>query len=104
MSSIAPIQGITGFERLTEFTTKKVSTDNNKTFESLFESALGMVKETQNLTNAAEEQEIAFALGTSDNLHDLTIAQSKATVALNYTIAVRKTVLDAYKEIMNMQF
>ncbi|MDD6011031.1 MAG: flagellar hook-basal body complex protein FliE, partial [Lachnospiraceae bacterium] len=34
--------------------------------------------------------------------HDLTIALQKASTALQYTVAVRDKLLEAYKEIMNI--
>ncbi|MCR5793248.1 MAG: flagellar hook-basal body complex protein FliE [Lachnospiraceae bacterium] len=74
------------------------------TFDTLFQSAMDMVNETNDLTNAAEEQEINYALGTSTSTHDLMVAQQKANISLQYTVAVRNGVLDAYKEIMNLQF
>lgn len=46
---------------------------------------------------------IRFALGQSENTHDLTTAQYKALTAIQYTVAVRDKMIDAYKEIMNMQ-
>lgn len=80
------------------------SKNRNATFESLFQAAAGMIKETNNYTNAAEEAEIAYSLGLTDSTHDLMIAQQKANLSLQYTVAVRNGVLDAYKEIMNLQF
>jgi flagellar hook-basal body complex protein FliE len=78
--------------------------NRNAAFENIFQSALGMVKETNQLSNAAEEAEMAFSLGLMDNTHDLQIAQQKANISLQYTVAVRNAVLDAYKEIMSLQF
>lgn len=78
--------------------------NRNATFETLFEAAAGMIKDTNYYTNKAEEAEMAFSLGLMDNTHDLQVAQQKANLALQYTIAVRNQVLDAYKEIMNLQF
>ncbi len=43
-------------------------------------------------------------LGLNDSLSDLLVAQTKANVSLQYTVAVRNAVVDAYKEIMNLQF
>lgn len=82
----------------------KTAENRNATFESLFQSAIDLVKETNNYTNAAEEEEIAFSMGLKDNTHDLQIAQQKANLSLQYTVAIRNHVLDAYKEIMNLQF
>lgn len=82
---------------------KPANTDGGTSFDSVLNSVLGMVGETDSLQNAASGEEIKFALGESDNTHDLLIAEQKATVALQYTVAVRDKFLDAYKELMNMQ-
>ena len=72
-------------------------------FSSVLQSAKDMLNETSELQNAAEEAEMQFMLGYATNTHDLQAAQEKADIALNYTIAVRDKMLEAYKEIMNMQ-
>ncbi|MBQ9341728.1 MAG: flagellar hook-basal body complex protein FliE [Lachnospiraceae bacterium] len=74
----------------------------DNSFATIFQSAKDMLEETSNLQNKAEEQEIKFALGLSNNTHDLQIAQEKANIALQYTIAVRDKVIEAYKELMNI--
>ena len=51
-----------------------------------------------------EEEEIKYALGESDSIHDLQIAQQKANISLQYTVAVRNAFLQGYKELMNLQF
>ncbi|KSV60673.1 flagellar hook-basal body complex protein FliE [Acetivibrio ethanolgignens] len=81
-----------------------VNPSRNQTFETLFQSALDMINETNDLTNKVEEEEIRFAMGASDSPVDLMAAQQKANISLQYTVAVRNTILDAYKEIMNLQF
>jgi flagellar hook-basal body complex protein FliE len=100
ISTISPlIKGNTiNSEKL--FTTKADSTSG---FDSLFQSMINMVSETNDLTNAAEEEEIKYAMG-EDNTLELMLAQNKANLSLSYTVAVRDKVIEAYKEIMNMQF
>lgn len=78
--------------------------NRNSTFEDMFQSAVNLVNNTNNYSNAAEKAETAYALGLTDNTADLQVAQQKANLALQYTVAVRNNVLDAYKEIMNLQF
>lgn len=78
-------------------------TTQDKGFESVLQSAMDMVNEASDLQNKAEEAEMQFALGYATNTHDLNAIQEKADIALNYTIAVRDRMLEAYKEIMNMQ-
>ena len=63
-------------------------------FDSIFESALNMIKDTQDLTNKAEEEEMKYALGY-DNTLELLVAQNKANTAVSYIVAVRDKVLDA---------
>ena len=84
--------------------TNPVNNDNEASgFDQVLKSVVGMVGETNTLQNNASAEEIKFALGMSDNTHDLMIAEQKATVALQYTVAVRDKFLEAYKELMNMQ-
>lgn len=84
---------------------KKSSTQTSSdgSFGSVLSSAMNMVNETNDYQNQAESAEVQFALGESTSTHDLLVAQEKANVALQYTVAVRDKVLDAYNQIMNMQ-
>ena len=72
-----------------------------------FGSFLSVAMENLNTTNAylsdAENEELKFMMGETESTHDLTIALNKASTALQYTVAVRDKVLDAYKELMQMQ-
>lgn len=72
-------------------------------FESFLNSAIDNINTTNAYLSNAENEEIRFALGETENTHDLTIALQKASTALQYTVAVRDRLLEAYKEIMNMQ-
>ena len=76
----------------------------NATFNKIFDSAVALINQTNAYSNAAEEEEMKFALGETDSIHDLMIAQQKANVSLQYTVAVRDAFLSGYKELMNMQF
>ena len=67
-------------------------------FESIFKSALDMVKQTNDLTNAAEQEEMKFALGNSDNIADLMVAQRKANISLQYTVAISNECLQGNNE------
>ena len=76
---------------------------SESSFDSLLNSAINLIKETDELSNAAEEEEIKYALGY-DNTLELMVAQNKANLSLSYTVAIRDKVVEAYKEIMNLQF
>lgn len=80
-----------------------ISDEVGKDFSSVLDSMMNAVDETNTLQNQAEAAEIQFALGLSDNTHDLLIAQTKANTALQYTVAVRDKLIEAYQQIMQMQ-
>ena len=72
-------------------------------FGSMLQSAVANIQETNAYIDDANTEQIKLAMGETDNTHDLTIALQKAETALQYTIAVRDKVLEAYNQIMNMQ-
>lgn len=105
MSLVMPVNKLSDVEILTQ--TKKTAaaeTAASGTFDNMFQSALKLLEETNQYTHEAEEAQMSYALGLNDNVHDLLIAQNKANLSLQYTVAIRNGVLDAYKEIMQMQF
>ena len=80
-----------------------ISDESTGDFSSILDSMLNSLNETNTLQNQAEASAIQFALGESDNMHDLLVAQTKANTALQYTVAVRDRMIEAYQQIMQMQ-
>lgn len=85
-------------------TLQQSGSSNRASFEMFLQSAADMIKETEGLTNAAEEAELNYAMGKLTSVHELQVAQQKANISLQYTVAVRNAALEAYREIMQMQF
>ena len=120
LSTISGLTSLTGASNLSQLSDKQisdiytayndtlsslsgVSDENAGDFSTILDSMLNSVDETNTLQNQAEAAAIEFALGESDNTHDLLIAQTKANTALQYTVAVRDRVIEAYQQIMQMQ-
>lgn len=80
-----------------------ISEESTGDFSSILDSMINSLNETNTLQNQAEASAIQFALGESDNMHDLLVAQTKANTALQYTVAVRDKLIEAYQQIMQMQ-
>lgn len=72
-------------------------------FDDLLNKAIDNLNTTNSYLSDAENEKLKWALGETDNTHELTIALQKASTALQYTVAVRDKFLEAYKEIMQMQ-
>ncbi len=103
MIDISSLNGITS-EYLNGFALERSLTNSEEqSFDSVLGAMMNSLNETNKLQKAAESAEIQFALGESENTHDLLIAQSKASVALQYTVAVRDKIIEAYRELMQMQ-
>ena len=76
---------------------------DNDDFAGILNVAMENIKTTNAYISEKENMELKFALGETDNTHDLLIAQQKASTALQYTVALRDKFLESYKELMNMQ-
>lgn len=101
---ISSLTGITAADYMNTVTERTLlAEDKEASFDSVLASAVNLLTETNQLQNDAQSAKIQFALGEADNPHDLQIAAAKATEALQYTVAIRDKMMDAYKEIMNMQ-
>lgn len=97
--------GVSSVEKttLTGALEKKENKTDGTLFGAFLNSAIDNIKTTNEYLSHAEDEEIKFAMGETENAHDLTIALQKASTALQYTVAVRDRLLDAYKELMQMQ-
>ena len=73
------------------------------TFSTIFDQMVNLVGETDTMAAEAEKAEINFSLGNADSTHEVTVAQQKALVSLQYTVAVKNALMEAYQEIMNIQ-
>ena len=102
--NVSAIQGVSLYDNLLTEESKKLTGANTSTFEALLNSAMGMVQETEAATNQAEKAELEYMLGLNDSVTDLLVAQQKANIAIQYTVAVTNAVTQAYQEIMALQF
>lgn len=76
---------------------------DNDLFSTLLDSAIHNISETNSYLSDAENEKLRFAMGEVDNTHDLTIALQKASTALQYTIAIRDKMIEAYNKITQIQ-
>lgn len=77
--------------------------DDANAFAGILQTAMDNINTTNSYLSEAENEELRFALGETENTHDLMIAMLKASTALQYTVAIRDRFLESYKELMNMQ-
>ncbi|WP_430882799.1 flagellar hook-basal body complex protein FliE [Fusibacter sp. JL216-2] len=78
-------------------TTENSSVD----FKNILMDALENVNSSEKTSQAIDQK---LALGDVENLHELRIEAMKAELTLNTAIEVRNKIMEAYKEIMRLQF
>ncbi len=61
------------------------------------------INDTNSLLIEADNLADQFAAGKTDNIPQVLIAAQKADTAFQFTMQIRNKILDAYKEIMQMQ-
>ncbi len=83
--------------------TSSTSSSDTTSFSTILNGAMELLNETNALQNEASAAEISFALGETDNVHDLLVAEQKANLAIQYTAAIRNQFITGYNTIMNMQ-
>ena len=72
-------------------------------FGAIFGAALNNVNTTNKYLSDAENEEIKLAMGQATSTHDLAIALQKASTALQYTVTVKNSFMEAYRTLINMQ-
>lgn len=103
LKSISGFPAVDGTSTLTGTLAGKSEKADGTLFDAFLNTAIDNIKTTNGYLSDAENEEIKFALGETENTHDLTIALQKASTALQYTVAIRDKFLEAYRELMQMQ-
>jgi len=80
---------------------KNSAKEATQSFAQTIEESLAQVNDMQNEKSRMIEE---FASGKSQNVHELMISLQKAGLAVDMTSAVRNKVMQAYQELMRLQF
>ncbi|MFA0815023.1 MAG: flagellar hook-basal body complex protein FliE [Anaerofustis sp.] len=100
---MADISALTSLSSLSDLigtkSTSSVSNGNELPFQSMFEDAINNVVQTQ---SDVDQQAILLATGQSDDVHNLSIASTKASLSLDLLVELRNKTIDAYNELMRM--
>ncbi|MGM0499776.1 MAG: flagellar hook-basal body complex protein FliE [Bacillota bacterium] len=79
---------------------EEIEEPNKENFSKYFNDKL---KEVNQLQKDSQKMTADFAVGKTDNIHQVMISAEKAKIAVNLTTAVQSKAIDAYKEIMRLQ-
>lgn len=103
ISSLPQVDAVTSVSEAADLLNRKGKKTEGTLFDAFLNTAIDNIKTTNSYLSDEEDEYIRFALGETENTHDLMIALQKASTALQYTVAIRDKLMDAYKEIMQIQ-
>lgn len=98
VSPIAPVQGVIPTDYLSG------AGATNGTDGSAFGASLaGAVDNLQQLQSTSKELAVSAVTGNLDDIHNATLAASRAQITLELVATMRNKGVDAFNEIMRMQ-
>ncbi len=74
--------------------------DSNRSFTDLLSDSINKVNNLQHESNQAKED---FALGETEDIHEVMIATQKASTSIDAAATISNKAVGAYEEIMRMQ-
>lgn len=72
-------------------------------FGQFYQAAMGTIQVTNEHQKAAEQLQIDFAAGRTDDILAVVLAQERAHASLSFTVQTTTRILESYREIMRMQ-
>jgi flagellar hook-basal body complex protein FliE len=73
-------------------------------FDEILGAAVKMFDDTNTAQKSAEAAQLSFAAGDSDDILSVVMAEQKALSCLNVTVQLTNRAIEAYREVMRMQF
>jgi flagellar hook-basal body complex protein FliE len=99
IKQIVPIESIASIGKTDAPQAAQSSSGVAVPFLSILQDAVSNAQQT----NAALDSEIdKLATGQTDDMHNALIASEKASLSVNMVVELRNKLLDAYKEIINI--
>jgi flagellar hook-basal body complex protein FliE len=77
------------------------NTKNDSSFQDTFKA---LVSNVDHQLKEAGQMAEDFALGKSSSIHEVMIASEKAGLSLRFLMQIRSKLMEAYQEIMRMNF
>jgi flagellar hook-basal body complex protein FliE len=81
--------------------TKNSVKDSGNSFQ---DTLAGLVSDVNKQLNESDQITEDFATGKNNNIHEVMIAAEKAGISLKFLLQIRNKLLEAYQEIMRMNF
>ncbi len=99
MQKINSLSDIGKFGRVIE--PEKEYRNGDAVFKDIFKEAVNNIKQTD---DEVTKQQYLLATGQTDDVHNLTIAATKAQLSVDYMVQLRNRAMESYGEVMRINF
>lgn len=96
---IGKIQGFSFTDSNLEAMAKK----KEDSFSAFFDAAVGLLDETSRYEHEANQIQLDYITGKTDDLLAVSAAEQKAYTSLSFTVQITNKIIDTYKQIMALQ-
>ncbi len=86
-------------EKIQNNQTAAPESNGGNLFKDVFDNALNSVVETD---KEVMQQQYLLATGQTDDIHNLTIASTKAQLSVDFMVQLRNRAMESYSEIMRI--
>ncbi|MDR2938895.1 MAG: flagellar hook-basal body complex protein FliE [Clostridiales bacterium] len=97
-NKISPVAG--GIDYVPDILSTK---ENNNAFKDIYDAYLGVYNTANEYQNDLAKAQVDFAVGETDDMLSVMLAQEKAYASLNFAVQVTNKVMESYREIMRIQ-
>lgn len=97
------INNVGSFDKSLELNPQKITGNQySDPFKKFFNEAVNLFEQTNAIQKQSEQKQIEFITGKNDDIIGLTMAQSRASSAIQFTSQITSKILTAYQEIMRI--
>ncbi|MDO5095093.1 MAG: flagellar hook-basal body complex protein FliE [Peptostreptococcaceae bacterium] len=96
---IKPMHAVESIGQLDKIGKAQEAEKSGSMFEDVFRQAIENVKQTD---KELQMEQYLLASGQSDDLHNLTIASTKAQLSIDLMVQLRNKAMEAYNEMMRI--
>ncbi|MDR1066923.1 MAG: flagellar hook-basal body complex protein FliE [Clostridiales bacterium] len=89
---------------ISDFLKPTADAKKENVFDKILDATVRLFDDTNAAQKDAEAAQMSFAAGESDDVLAVIMAEQKALSCLNVTVQLMNRTIEAYKEVMRMQF
>ncbi len=97
------VSSINSIDKINNDATIIKNNETSAVFDGLYSASINMFNEVNDMQKVANQEQVDYLTGKTDNILGVIMAQESALSSLNFTVQVTNKMVDVYKQIMQIQ-